>query len=107
MFLLSFYYHRQLLLFPVCLEDCLIVPLTGSKSRISQLVVRNYWIKGGGVPQAIFRSRQSKVHVGSLKKGVSDGFFQMPSHAVLDWHSLAGRMDESVTGWLIVLLVSV
>lgn len=84
-----------------------IVPVIGIKSLISQLAVRGYWVKSGCVPQTKFKKCQSRSHIGYLENEFSYWFHQMSPHAVFDWHSLAGRMDESVTDWLIVLLVSV
>lgn len=81
---------------------CFVVSVIGSKSLISELGVR---VKGW-FSAAIFKNCQSTASTGYLENGFSYPFLQMLPHAVFDWHSLAGRMDESVTGGLIALLVS-
>jgi len=75
----------------------------GSKSLSSQLAVR---LKGWWFSAAVFKNCHSTVSANYLENRFSDRFLQMLLHAVFDWHCLAGRMDESVTGQLIVLLVS-
>lgn len=71
----------------------------------------NFTACSEGEELVVFCSYIQKLSIKSLHRLLREWcffpwFLQMPLHAVFDWHSLAGRMDESVTGRLIVLLVS-
>lgn len=48
-----------------------IVPVIGIKSLISQLAVRDYWVKSVCVPQTKFKKCHSRSHIGYLENEFS------------------------------------
>lgn len=48
-----------------------IVPMIGIKSLISQLAVRDYWVKSVCVPQTKFKKCHSRSHIGYLENEFS------------------------------------
>lgn len=78
-----------------------IVPVIGIKSLISQLAVKDYWVKRGCVPQTKFKKCQSRSHIGYLE----NEFFLLISPNVAScclWLAQPGRED----GWICHRLVN-